>query len=65
MRKITDMKTLIEILTEEGMATPGGTMGMGNPMATNPAESPGALGEPGSEPVGKACKKCKKKKKID
>lgn len=64
----TNMKSIIDIITETGEcggATPCNTMGMGNPLPTNPAEQPGVAGAPGSEPVAKACKKCKKKKKVD
>jgi hypothetical protein len=53
------MKTLKEYLKEmEGGATPGNTMGMGNPMA------PGMDGTPGTEPlVTNRTAKTKKEKK--
>lgn len=54
------MKSIIDILNEEGVATPLGTMGMGNPQPAGEPGAPGVAGEPGSEPV---CAKCKKKKK--
>lgn len=55
------MKTLKEYLKEmEGGATPGNTMGMGNPMA------PGMDGTPGTEPlVTNKTAKTKKEKKND
>ena len=58
------MKSIIDILSEDGMAAPLATMGMGNPQPTNPAGQPGVAGAPGSEPVCAKCKK-KKKKKVD
>lgn len=54
------MKSIIDILNEEGVATPLGTMGMGNSQPAGEPGAPGVAGEPGSEPV---CAKCKKKKK--
>lgn len=53
------MKHLIDYIEEcgEGCATPGNTMGMGNPMP--PTEE-----APGSEPLCGKCKKEKKKKKV-
>ena len=48
------MKSLIDIIKEEGVATPLNTMGVGNPV-------PPTEGEPGSEPI---CTNCKKKKKV-
>lgn len=49
------MKRLIDILREE-CATPGNTVGMGNPM-------PAGEGVPGSEPLVTAKAKKEKKKK--
>ena len=54
------MKSIIDILSEDGMAAPLATMGMGNPLPPGAPGAPGIAGEPGSEPV---CAKCKKKKK--
>lgn len=51
------MKSLQDILKECDLATPGNTIGMGNPMSpTN--------NTPGSEPICPDCKKGKKKKKV-
>lgn len=58
------MKSLSEYISEEG-CTPCNTMGLGNPMATEPGAIPGATGEPGTEPIGVArVKKKKNKKKV-
>lgn len=53
------MKHILDYIEEEcaGCATPGNTMGMGNPMP--PTEE-----APGSEPLCGKCKKEKKKKKV-
>lgn len=53
------MKHILDYIEEEcaGCATPGNTMGMGNPMP--PSEE-----APGSEPLCGKCKKEKKKKKV-
>lgn len=47
------MKNLIEYIEEcgEGCATPGNTMGVGNPMAPGAPGSPGVPGTPGTEPI--------------
>lgn len=57
------MKNLIDYIEEcgEGCATPGNTMGMGNPMAPGEPGSPGMPGEPGTEPIGSAGPKQEKK----
>ena len=57
------MKNLIDYIEEcgEGCATPGNTLGMGNPMAPGAPGSPGIPGEPGSEPIGAAGPKKEKK----
>lgn len=52
------MKSIIDILRENGMIIPATTIGMGNPLP------PGISGELGSEPICINCKK-KKKKKVD
>ena len=50
------MKNLIDIMLEmDGCATPGNTMGMGNPL-------PAGECYPGSEPLDPACKRAKAKK---
>lgn len=53
------MKHILDYIEEEcaGCATPGNTMGMGNPMS--PTEE-----APGTEPLCGKCKKEKKKKKV-
>ena len=53
------MRHILDYIEEEcaGCATPGNTMGMGNPMP--PTEE-----APGSEPLCGKCKKEKKKKKV-
>lgn len=51
------MKSLQDILKECDLATPGNTIGMGNPM-------PPTNNTPGSEPICSDCKKGKKKKKV-
>ena len=47
------MKNLIDYIEEcgEGCATPGNTMGMGNPMVPGDPGSPGMPGTPGTEPI--------------
>lgn len=67
------MKNLIDYIEEcgEGCATPGNTMGMGNPMAPGAPGTPGMPGEPGTEPIGAAGPKkekrntSKRKKKVN
>lgn len=58
------MKNLIDYIEEcgEGCATPGNTLGMGNPMAPGESGSPGMPGEPGSEPIGSIAGPKKEKK---
>ena len=58
------MKSIIDLLSEDGMAAPLTTMGMGNPLTPAAPGAPGIAGEPGAEPVCAKCKK-KKKKKVD
>lgn len=58
------MKNLIDYIEEcgEGCATPGNTMGMGNPMAPGAPGTPGMPGEPGTEPIGAIAGPKKEKK---
>lgn len=56
------MKSLIQYLKEEG-ATPGNTMGMGNPVASDPGRAGGELGTTGTEPIEPTAKYLKEKKK--
>ena len=57
------MKNLIDYIEEcgEGCATPGNTLGMGNPMIPGEPGSPGIPGEPGTEPIGSIGSKQEKK----
>lgn len=58
------MKNLIDYIEEcgEGCATPGNTLGMGNPMVPGAPGIPGMPGEPGSEPIGSIAGPKKEKK---